>query len=182
MVEQWLWSSWTEAWLVVVSAVVIVVVLVGAVRLVGLRSLSKMSTFDFAVTVALGSVLASVAASSTSLVNGAVAIGALLGTQFLIGFARQRMGLGRVVDNQPLLLMSEGRFHDAALLEARVTRGDVLSKLREANVLRLGDVRAVVLETAGDVSVLHGDGPVDGAVLEGVRTPDRGGFAGASKP
>lgn len=30
-------------------------------------------------------------------------------------------------------------------------------KLREANVLDLSQVRAVILETTGDVSVLHGD-------------------------
>ncbi len=41
------------------------------------------------------------------------------------------------------------------LLKARVTKGDLRSKLREANVLDLSQVRAVVFETTGDVVVLH---------------------------
>jgi uncharacterized membrane protein YcaP (DUF421 family) len=41
------------------------------------------------------------------------------------------------------------------LKKARVTEGDLRSKLREANVLNLSQVRAVVFETTGDISVLH---------------------------
>ena len=50
-----------------------------------------------------------------------------------------------------------------------MTRSDVLAKLREANVLAMTDVRAVVLETTGDISVLHGDAQVDDILLAGVR-------------
>ena len=179
MIEQWLTTSWTEVWLVVVSAVAILAVLVATIRLVGLRSLSKMSSFDFAVTVALGSVLATVATSSTSLLNGAVAIVALLGTQFVIALVRQRTRVGDVVDNEALLLVRDGEFVDAALRESRVTRSDVIAKLREANVLHLDQVRAVVLESTGDVSVLHGDGPVDDVLLEGVRVAGVEGSPGS---
>lgn len=41
--------------------------------------------------------------------------------------------------------------------KARVTESDLWSKLREANVLNLNQVRAVVFEATGDISVLHGD-------------------------
>ena len=41
------------------------------------------------------------------------------------------------------------------LLKARVTKGDLRSKLREANVIRLSQIRAVVFETTGDIVVLH---------------------------
>ena len=40
---------------------------------------------------------------------------------------------------------------------AHVTRDDVRAKLREANVLDYSQIRAVVFETTGDVSVLHTD-------------------------
>ena len=41
------------------------------------------------------------------------------------------------------------------LKKARVTKGDLRAKLREANVINLSQVRAVVFETTGDISVLH---------------------------
>ncbi len=44
------------------------------------------------------------------------------------------------------------------LQKARVTRGDLRSKLPEANVTKLSHVKAVVFETTGDISVLHKDG------------------------
>ena len=61
-----------------------------------------------------------------------------------------------------------------AMRRARVTKADVIGKLREANVLRLEEVRAVILEVTGDISVLHGDPDegVDDLLLEGVRVED----------
>lgn len=173
MIENWLSTSWTEVWLVIVSAIAIVLTLVAAIRIVGLRSLSKMSSFDFAVTIALGSVLGGVAASSTSLLNGMIAVGALLATQSTIAVFRQRTSAGDVVDNTPMLLMRDGEFIDDALHRTRVTKSDVLAKLREANAIRLDQVHAVVLESTGDVSVLHGGGPVDDLLLDGVRGAGR---------
>lgn len=43
----------------------------------------------------------------------------------------------------------------------------MIAKLRENNVSRLEDVRAVVLETPGDISVLHGEA-LDDILLDGV--------------
>lgn len=175
MLETWLSTSWTEVWLVVVSAIAMVLTLVAVIRVVGLRSLSKMSGFDFAVTVALGSVLGGVAASSTSLLNGMIAVAALLATQTVIAFVRQRTSVSEIVDNTPMLLMRDGEFLDDALRSTRVTRSDVMAKLREANAVRLDQVLAVVLETTGDVSVLHGEGPIDEPLLAGVRGAERSG-------
>ncbi|MDW3212587.1 MAG: DUF421 domain-containing protein [Ilumatobacteraceae bacterium] len=173
MIENWLSTSWTEVWLVTVSAVAIVLTLVAVIRVVGLRALSKMSSFDFAVTIALGSVLGGVAASSTSLLNGMIAVGVLLATQTAIALVRQHTSVGKAVDNTPMLLMRDGEFIDEALRHTRVTRSDVAAKLREANAIRLDQVRAVVLESTGDVTVLHGDGPIDDLLLDGVRGAER---------
>ncbi len=170
MTETWLSTDWQQVGLVVVSAVAIFGVVIAVARVVGLRAFSKMSSFDFAVTVATGSVMASVAASSTSLANGVVALVTLYSCQWIVARLRRRNGAaGRVVDNRPLALMVDGQIIAEHLTRARVTRGDVLAKLREANVLRLEDVRAVVLETTGDVNVLHGEGPVDEELLRDVR-------------
>ena len=169
MIGDWLWTSRDGLWLPIVSSIGILLALIAAIRLCGLRSLSKMSSFDFAVTVAMGSIVAGVASSSTSLVHGILAVGSLLGVQALIATLRRRSSLGTVVDNEPIFLMWRGEFVEEALASGRVTRADVVAKLREANVLHRDDVLAVVLETTGDVSVLHGDGPLDDVVLEGVR-------------
>jgi uncharacterized membrane protein YcaP (DUF421 family) len=48
-----------------------------------------------------------------------------------------------------------------------VTPADVRASLRQANVLDPADVKAVVLETTGDISVVHGP-DLSEALLEGV--------------
>lgn len=161
------------AW-VVVSAVVFSAAVLVAVRILGLRSFSKMSTYDFVMTVAIGSLMASTLVAATpSLAQGLVGLAALFGLQYAV--ARSRLGGGTMkeaLDNEPLLLMRDGTMLEENMRAALVTEDDLVAKLREANVLDPAQIRAVVLETTGDVSVLHG--PPDGTdlhplLLEGVR-------------
>lgn len=168
MISQELTTTWTRAALVVLSSAGMLGGIVAYVRIAGLRSFSKMSAFDFAVTVAFGSLLASVALTGSSLLDGLVAAASLLALQAALAYGRFRFGLSRVVDNDPLLLMAEGRFLDAHLRRSRVTRDDLRGKLREANVHHYRDVRAVVLETTGAISVLHGPGDLDPDILDDV--------------
>lgn len=171
--SDWLWSSERSLLRVPASAGLALLAVIVFIRISGLRSLSKMSAFDFAVTVALGSILGSTVASSVPVSDGAVAIASLLGAQWLIAQVRRRRWGSRLVDNEPALLMRHGEFIDDALARTRVTRDDVLAKLRAANVARLEDIDAVVLETTGDITVLHGrrtSNTATDALLRGVRT------------
>jgi uncharacterized membrane protein YcaP (DUF421 family) len=173
--DSWLFTSWENAGWIVLSGAVMLLVVVAIIRVVGLRSLSKMSSFDFAVTVAIGSILGSVVASSSSVAEGALAVGSLLAMQWIIAQFRRRSFGGRVVDNTPLLLVRDGTFLDDALTTARVTRSDVYAKLRQANVHTMDQVIAVVLETTGDISVVHGDGRLDAELYDNVRQLDADG-------
>ena len=162
-------SPGDAAWIVADAGLALLAVVL-VVRVIGLRSFAKMSSFDFAVTVACGSLLASVLLDpAKSFVHGLLAVGALLAMQWLIARGRRRFeSIRALVDNTPLLLMRDGRVIEANMAEGRITHDDLRAKLREANVLDPARVRAVVLETTGDVSVLHGDA-LDEALLEGVR-------------
>jgi uncharacterized membrane protein YcaP (DUF421 family) len=64
--------------------------------------------------------------------------------------------------------VENGRFIEAAMHASRVSKSNILEKLRAADVRSLNEVRAVVLETTGDLSVLTKDG-MDDQLLEGVR-------------
>ena len=152
------------------DAAILVPVMVGFVRLAGLRSFSKMSSYDFAVTVSFGSVLAgTVLNPDTTLLQGVLAMAALFAVQWTIGYLRSRSArVEAVADNSPLILMRDGQVNEANLARSRVTMCDLRAKLREANVLHFDEVRAVVLETTGDVSVLHGR-DLDARLLEEVR-------------
>ena len=141
------------------------------IRLNGLRSLSKMTNFDFVMTIALGSLLATAAGADSWQVFGQslAAQAALFFVQW--GTAKLRRSSDTIetaMQNAPIFLMRDGEFCEDALEETRVAKSDVIAKLREANALELAKVKAVVLETTGDVSVLHGDN-LDERLIENVR-------------
>ncbi len=176
-VAKWLGASWGDIAMVVVSTIVIYVALITYTRLVGLRSFSKMSSFDFAITVAFGSLMASVAVSpSATLAQGLTGLGMLYLLQVVVATLRRRPAVQQMVDNQPRLLMAGSEMLHDNLRAARVTESEVRAKLREANVLHPDQIRAVVMESTGDISVLHAgpDGPdLDLDLLRGVQGVDR---------
>lgn len=141
------------------------------VRIVGLRAFSKMTAFDFVITVAIGSLLAGAAQAGTwpAFVQASLAIAVLLAVQYGVSILRRSSGwFTTVVQNSPVLLMQDGEILHTALQATRVSEGDLIAKLREANVLDFSDVRAVVLEATGDISVLHGTSLQD-RLLDDVR-------------
>lgn len=162
-------ASGTQLLTGAVAAITIYLAVIVATRIAGLRSFSKMSAFDFAMTVAIGSLIAAAAAGQAPLVTVLVGVGMLYGGQYVVALLRSHRSLHGVLDNSPLLLMDGDRVLCDNLAQARVTLDDLHGKLREANVLNYGQVRAVVLETTGDVSVMHGEGTLDPELLRGVR-------------
>ena len=130
-------------------------------RIVGLRSFTRLSSFDFAATIAVGSLIAAAAIGTTPLWSGLAAIGALFAAQAAVGWAR-RQGWGHaLVDNQPLLLMDGSEVLTENLAAAGLIEADLAAQLRQAGATGRDEVRAVILETSGDVSVILGEGGVD---------------------
>ncbi|WP_026481184.1 DUF421 domain-containing protein [Ahrensia sp. 13_GOM-1096m] len=158
----------------VLLSILAIVWIILVVRIIGLRSFSKMTPFDFVVTVATGSLLAGASQASNweAFLQPCVAISSLLGIQYSAARLRKVSAIFKsTVENQPVLLMRNGEILHDALKATRVAEEDVVAKLREANVLDFAQVRAVILETTGDISVLHGE-QLQTQLLLGVRKFD----------
>lgn len=154
--KKWFASTPETLLAIVLCALGIYIALIVFTRLAGKRSFSKMSSFDFAMTVAIGSLLAStILSSSVSLTEGITGLAMVYLLQISAALLRRFGWFKNLIDNSPLLLMDGSRILHENLKKARVAEGDLRSKLREANVIRLDQVRAVVFETTGDISVLH---------------------------
>jgi uncharacterized membrane protein YcaP (DUF421 family) len=154
--EKWLKTSPESLLNIVLCALGIYIAVVVCTRIAGKRSFSKMSSFDFAITVAIGSMLATtVLSSSVSIIDGAVGLLAVYVLQMLAASLRRFNLFEKIIDNSPLLLMDGEKILEDNLKKAKVTKADLYSKLREANVIRFSQVKAVVFEATGDISVLH---------------------------
>ena len=170
----WINTSWMAVWMVVLTTVGIYIGLIALTRLAGLRSFSKMSSFDFAITVAIGSIIAStILAKDPPLLQAMAALGALYAVQMTVASLRGSSSvMSKLVNNEPLLLMRGTDILEENLKEAKVTHADLRAKLREANATQLSQVKAVVMEATGDIAVLHNDDPdheLDDEILQGVR-------------
>ncbi|WP_026148063.1 DUF421 domain-containing protein [Robiginitomaculum antarcticum] len=141
------------------------------VRIIGLRTFSKMTAFDFISTVATGSLLANAASATDwpAFIQAILAMAAILALQWLIArLKRDFPALSKAIENEPLILVDKGMWNEKALNSARIADNDVWAKLREANVFKLDNLQTVVLETTGDISVLPGDS-LDREVLTGAK-------------
>lgn len=173
MNDQYFYEDYRTIPEALLGVVIIYILIIIFTRLYGLRSFSKMTSFDFAMTIAIGSLIASsVSTGKPTVVMGAVIIGFLYFAKYLINllvYISPRMA--GAINNQPILLILDGELLHQNLKTTKVTEDELREKLRESNVWSLQQVKAAVLETTGDVSIIHGDQNMefDEYILKGVK-------------
>ena len=131
--------------------------IVALLRLSGKRTLSKWNAFDFVVTIAYGSILATMVLSrQTSLLQGVVGIGILLLVQFGLTWLAVRSSIVQSwIKAQPRLLLLNGKLLTDALKQERITEGEIRAAVRAEGISALEEVEAIVLETDGSFSVIQ---------------------------
>ena len=167
--KEWFNNSTESLLAILLTAIGIYIALILFTRISGKRSFSKMSSFDFAVTVALGSIVATaILSKSVSLQQGVTGLGALYLIQITVAYIRRYQAIRNMIDNKPTFLMRNGEILHENLKKCKVTESDFKAKLREANVIQLSEVKAVIFESTGDISVLHGstDKDVDDYIID----------------
>jgi uncharacterized membrane protein YcaP (DUF421 family) len=151
--------SWHDIVRILTMGASAYVALVFLLRISGKRTLSKMNAFDFVVTVALGSTLATVFLDkSISLVEGIVALALLVALQFVITWLSVRVKwIDALVKSEPTLIASEGQYLMQAMRRQRVTKAEIDSALREHGYQDISHIACVVLEADGSISVVPRD-------------------------
>ena len=153
-----LFNSWADLGRVLLVGPLAYLTLLLMLRASGKRTLSKLNAFDFIVTVALGSVLASTLLSKdVALAESIAALAVLIFGQFVITYLSVRSSRFReLVKGEPTLLYHKQRFLEASLKRARVTKEEIRAAVRASGQGSLEQVGAVVLETDGSLSVVGG--------------------------
>jgi uncharacterized membrane protein YcaP (DUF421 family) len=149
-------DTWSDLARVAAISALAYAALVLILRLAGKRSLAKLNIFDFVVTIALGSTLATVLLSSeVSLSEGALAFAMLALLQWSVSWLSPRVTwFRRLIRAEPRLLLRDGNLLDDAMRRERITRGEIEAAIRKAGHGSAQDIAAVVLETDGELSVI----------------------------
>ncbi|MEP7316055.1 MAG: YetF domain-containing protein [Sphingomicrobium sp.] len=137
--------------------------LIAILRISGKRTLSKMSAFDFVVTVALGSTLATVLLTKDiPLAEGVIGFAVLAALQFVITWTAKRSNaVESTIKAEPRIILIEGQFDRKAMEKERVTEEEVRSAVRKTGQGDLANIAAVFLETDGSFSVIARDAAGD---------------------
>lgn len=175
--DDWIGTSFLDVGMVIASAVGIYLSVIVFTRIAGPRSFSKLSAFDFAMTVAVGTLIGTAASGDPPMSQAVVAIATLYALQVTIALIRRHSpALKSAVDNEPVLLMAREQMLRDNMAGVRITESDLWAIIRQAGVASPENVLAVVMETTGDVSVLKSTGPgskLDRRILAGVRDGEK---------
>jgi uncharacterized membrane protein YcaP (DUF421 family) len=175
-----LFNGWDTVLRTLIIGVLAYIALVILLRVSGKRTLSKMNAFDWVVTVALGSTLASALLNSNvALVEAVVAFALLIGLQFLVTWSSVRAPwVRRLVTGEPQMLAYRGELLPDSMRAARVTEDEVRTALRDSGLAGLSAAEAVVLETDGSLTVVPASADTDardGSLRDVTRLPAREG-------
>ena len=169
-------DTWPDVIRVLLAATTAYLTLVVVLRVSGKRTLAKLNAFDFVITVALGSTLATtVLSSEVAWADGAAALIALAGLQFVTALASTRIpALRSLITSRSTFLVRDGVLLAGAMKRQRVAVAEVRQAVRKAGMGDLSRVGAVVLETDGTLSVIPKDAKGDAWALEDVADEGRG--------
>lgn len=156
---------------VAVVGMIAYVAIVAILRVSGKRTLSKWNAFDFVVTIALGSTLATVLLSKDiAAAEGVLALALLVALQFMMSWMTVRSTfVRRLIKSEPAYLYREGAYVEKRLILERVTEAEVRAAVRQQGIGSMKEVEAVVLETDGSVSIVRRSATSDGSALKDVQ-------------
>ena len=141
---------------VAVKATLLFLTAVAAFRISERRTLAEMGSYDFVAAVACGAIIGRVPNSTTtSYAQGAVTLIAILVVHGVITRARFLPRFSVVVDHAPRLLIRHGEILEPALRASGLTREDVYALLRTHGVTALDEVRFLIFESRGSISVIR---------------------------
>lgn len=128
-------------------------------RISGPRTLSKMNSFDFVVTIALGSILAAgILQKSVALFDMLFAFALLVGLQFSATWLASRSSkINHMLKSEPILLFAEGAFLENAMKKSHVTKDEAHAAVRAQGLKDLAQVKFIVIESNGKVVAVKKD-------------------------
>lgn len=147
------WSGIARILMIAPAAYLSLVIIL---RVSGKRTLSKLNAFDFIVTIAIGSTLASIITTrSLALAEGLAALAVLVGLQYLVTATSVRWPMvNAIVKAEPSLLLRNGEPLQAAMRRQRVTLDELTAAVRQAGGSSLEAAQAVYLETDGSLTAI----------------------------
>src|SRR5438270_7888296 len=144
-------------WELIVRGVVVYVFLIVLLRLTGKRQVGQLAPFDLVLLLVLSNAVQnSMNGGDNSLVGGLISATALIGLNYLIGFATYRSKrLEAIIEGRPQVLIHNGHLFEDVMRSSQLTHHELESALRQAGCANIGDCHSAILENNGTISVVE---------------------------
>jgi uncharacterized membrane protein YcaP (DUF421 family) len=126
-------------------------------RLAGRRTLSETSTFDLVLLLIIGETTQQAMVGGDESVPGAaIAIVSLVSLEMTMGYLKRAFpAFDRLLEGQPVLLISDGKIQDAAMQAHGLDDQDLMEAARLSHgLVDVEDVRQATLERDGKISIV----------------------------
>ncbi|MFW5873015.1 MAG: DUF421 domain-containing protein [bacterium] len=154
-------NIWFDNWEGIIKTIFLTtlgyIAMVLLLRISGKRTLSKMNAFDFIITIALGSSLASIALNKNiPLAEGVTAIILFIGFQFMLTWLSVRVkAVKTLITSSPSLLFYKGNFLNKTMKRERITVKEIFNASRQKGISTLEEIEMIILETTGDITIIE---------------------------
>jgi uncharacterized membrane protein YcaP (DUF421 family) len=169
--SNWAFSNWSDLVVAAAKASSMYVVALVGLRVGPRRTLAQWTAIDFAAAVAVGAIVGRTAlARDQSLAVGAVALLTVLLAHWLVSVLRFYPRFARAVDHRVRVLVEHGSIRHDQLRRCGITEDDLFARLREDGVRGIDELRYVLLETKGELTLVREASGQDGeTVRRGLR-------------
>jgi len=142
-------------WELVVRGLIVYVFLVLLLRVTGKRQIGQLSPFDLVLLLILSNAVQnSMNAGDNSLIGGLISAATLVAVNYLVGLITfKSKKLEEVIEGRPQVIIHEGKLFEDVMNDAKLTRHELDSTLRQSGYFEIKDVKLAILETNGTVSV-----------------------------
>lgn len=161
-------DGWGRMAVVLMKALILYAYALLLLRVGGKRTSGRIASFDFVSIIVLGPILATTILSSmVAFADGLVALTAIVALQWVVSHLSTRSKwFAGLVTSPPTELFADGRFLQENIAVQRVHEDEILAQIRLAGHASMDSVKAVVLESTGDISVVNATVPEKPAVSD----------------
>jgi uncharacterized membrane protein YcaP (DUF421 family) len=147
-------------WEIVLRTMIVYITVLGLLRIAGKRELGQMSPADLVVILIIANAVQNAMnGGDLSLIGGVISAATLVGMNLVLGrFGRRIPILGRLVVEEPTLLLQDGKPIKQNLEREHVDMDEIEMAAREHGIADLGKVAAAVLEIDGSISIIPKEG------------------------
>lgn len=164
----WITSHWQELGAVAGKAALMYATAILGLRLGERRTLAQWTIIDFVTAVAIGAIVGRTAvAGSQSYVTGAAALLTLIAVHRFASVLRFSPRFVKFFDHRVRILVRDGELLRGQLRVCGLSDKDVYAHLRERGVFDLADLRYVLYEAKGGLTLVpRDDGRREGPLIE----------------